>query len=83
MSGLLVCEDASEILRDAGCPDEFIQQFLSAMEAGNRKDQFRLLKAQRCRQLDKLHLEEKHLDILDYLRDQMERQEKDKAKKES
>lgn len=81
MGNLLAYEDVGDILYDAGCPDEFVQQFLSAMKSGNIKDQFRLLKIQRCSQLEKVHLEEKHLDILDYLRYQIEKQERDETKR--
>lgn len=38
MGNLLAYEDVGDILYDAGCPDEFVQQFLSAMKSGNIKD---------------------------------------------
>lgn len=69
----LIYEDIAELLQEADCPDTFIQQFLAAMETEGVKDQLRLLRTQRCRQLDRVHEEEKKLDRLDYLRYKLER----------
>lgn len=70
----LIYEDIAQLLQDADCPDAFIQQFLAAMETESVTDQIRLLRTQRCRQLDRVHEEEKKLDCLDYLRYKLEKQ---------
>ena len=64
----LIDEDIAQLLQEADCPDEFIQQFLIAMDTENINNQLCLLRAQRSRQLNRLHEEEKKLDRLDYLR---------------
>lgn len=74
VNNTLIYEDIAQLLQDADCPDAFIQQFFAAMETDNVTDQLRLLRTQRCRQLDRLHEEEKKLDCLDYLRYQLEKQ---------
>ena len=70
----LIDEDITQLLQEADCPVEFIQQFLVAMEAESVKNQLSLLRAQRSRQLNRLHEEEKKLDRLDYLRYKLEKQ---------
>ena len=70
----LIDEDIVQLLQEADCPDEFIQEFLAAMDTENVKDQLSLLRAQRSRQLNRLHEEEKKLDQLDYLRYKLEKQ---------
>ena len=70
----LIDEDIAQLLQEADCPDEFIQQFLAAMDAESIKNQLSLLRAQRRRQLNRLHEEEKKLDRLDYLRYKLEKQ---------
>ena len=60
-------------LRDAGCPDEFIADFMRVWEEGTPAEQLRLLSRQRCRLLDALHAEQKKLECLDYLRYQLEK----------
>ncbi len=63
-----------ENLKDAGCPDSFIQEFLTAYASGAPDAQRRLLERQRQCILDKLHAEQKRLECFDYLRYQfMER----------
>ena len=75
----LQSEDIAEILHDADCPEEFTRQFLTLMRGGSTGEQIRLLRAQRCRQLERVHAEEKKLDLLDYLGYQLEKQEKQAA----
>lgn len=70
----LMNEDVGQLLQEAGCSDEFTQQFLTAMETEGLKTQLRLLQSQRSCQLDRLHEEEKKLDRLDYLRYVLEKQ---------
>ena len=71
---ILIDEDIAQLLQEADCSDEFIQQFLVAMEAESVKNQLSLLRTQRSRQLNRLHEEEKKLDRLDYLRYKLEKQ---------
>ena len=70
----LIDEDIAQLLQEADCSDEFIQKFLAAMDTDNVKNQLSLLRTQRCRQLNRLHEEEKKLDRLDYLRYKLEKQ---------
>ena len=70
----LIDEDITQLLQEADCSDEFIQEFLTAMDAENVKNQLSLLRTQRGRQLNRLHEKEKKLDRLDYLRYKLEKQ---------
>ena len=70
----LIDEDITQLLQEADCSDEFIQEFLAAMDAENVKGQISLLRTQRSRQLNRLHEEEQKLDRLDYLRYKLEKQ---------
>ena len=67
-------EDVAQLLQEAGCPNEFTQHFLIAMETESVKNQLRLLRSQRSFQLARLHEEEKKLDRLDFLRYKLEKQ---------
>ena len=67
-------DDVAQLLRDADCPDEFTQRFLTAMETESISDQLRLLRTQRTRQLERVHCEERKLDHLDFLRYTLEKQ---------
>lgn len=73
-SQTLSLEDVSQLLQDAGCTREFTRQFIALMETENIQSQLRLLRTQRQRQLDQLHVEEKKLDRLDDLRYVLEKQ---------
>ena len=73
-NSILLYEDVSQLLQEAGCTDEFTQQFLVVMETENIKNLLHLLCGQRSYQLERLHEEEKKLDRLDYLRYQLEKQ---------
>ena len=70
----LIDEDITQLLQEADCSDEFIQEFLAALDTENVKNQLSLLRTQRSRQLSRLHEEEKKLDRLDYLRYKLEKQ---------
>ena len=74
-------DDVAQLLHDADCPDEFTQQFLTAMETESISDQLRLLRTQRTRQLDRVHCEEKKLDRLDFLRYTLEKQTQIQSKR--
>lgn len=67
-------QDTEQLLREAGCEDRFVHIFLSMMDGGSVEAQLRLLRDQRRRQLDLVHMEEKKLDKLDYLRYTLEKQ---------
>jgi len=69
-------QDIEQNLRDAGCSDEFILTFLRVWEAGTTEEQLRLLSCQRCRLLDRVHAEQRKLDCLDYLRYQLEKEQR-------
>lgn len=70
----MVREDVLQLLREAECSEEFTQQFAAAIEQESIASQLRLLRAQRHRQLERLHDEERKLDQLDYLRYRLEKQ---------
>lgn len=70
----MVREDVLQLLREAECSEEFTQQFAAAIDQKSIASQLRLLRAQRCRQLERLHDEERKLDQLDYLRCRLEKQ---------
>ena len=70
----LTHEDIAQLLSEAGCPEEFTQQFLATMNTENVGSQLRLLRGQRRRQLERLHEEGKKLDLLDFLRYKLEKQ---------
>ena len=67
-------EDVLQLLRETECPEEFTQQFAAAIDQESIASQLRLLRAQRHRQLERLHDEERKLDQLDYLRYRLEKQ---------
>ncbi len=55
-----------ENLRDAGCDEEFIRQYLEMEERSDEVAQAAALDRYRQSLLEKIHREEKKLDILDY-----------------
>ncbi len=57
----------AENLKDAGCPESFIEEFLDAYASGAPEAQRRLLERQRRRILDRLHADQKKLECFDYL----------------
>lgn len=70
----MVREDVLQLLREKECSEEFTQQFAAAIDEKSIISQLRLLRAQRRRQLERLHDEERKLDQLDYLRYRLEKQ---------
>lgn len=74
-------DDVAQLLQEADCPDDFTQQFLTAMETESISAQLRLLRIQRTRQLDRVHCEERKLDHLDFLRYTLEKQMQTQPKK--
>ncbi len=67
-------KDIEQLLREAGCEDRFVRIFLNTMDGDSVEAQLHLLQDQRRRQLDQVHVEEKKLDKLDYLRYTQEKQ---------
>lgn len=57
-----------ENLKDAGCPDFFIQEFLTLFGNGTLEAQCRLLDKQRRFLLEQLHDAQRKLECFDYLR---------------
>lgn len=54
-------------LRDAGCGDELIEQFLQLWTSGRRREGLALLRQHRKVLLERCHREERKIDCLDYL----------------
>lgn len=61
-------------LKDAGCNEEVVEEFMELAEAGERQKQFKLLEKHRRTLLDKVHSKEKQIDCLDYLVFQMKKE---------
>lgn len=68
-------EDVIRNLKDAGCGEDTISEFVEDVRQGRMEDGRHLLYAHRGILLDELHKAQKHLDCLDYLVWQMEKQE--------
>ena len=64
----------AELLRETDCPEGFIHRFLAALDEAAPEEPLRMLRCQRCRQLERVHEEQRKLDELDLLRYQLERQ---------
>lgn len=62
-------------LEDAGCDMEMVAEFMNLGIAGNRQNQLKLLEQHRKRLLEKVHMNEKRIDCLDYLVFQMNKEE--------
>ena len=60
-------EQIHECLADAGCDKELIKQIEACQSSGRQKDELRLLGDYRRLLLEKIHAEQKKLDLLDYL----------------
>ena len=60
-------EQVLECLTDTGCGKELIRQFEAYQRSGRQKDQLRLLDEYRRLLLNRIHIEQKKLDLLDYL----------------
>ena len=54
-------------LKDAGCSKGTIDRFMECLKKGTLKEQLRILSQQRQKLLDKVHIEQKRIDCLDYL----------------
>lgn len=60
-------------LKDAGCTDEMVEEFMALQDNGGEEQQLRLLSGHRKHLLEKLHRDERRIDCLDYLIYQMEK----------
>ena len=60
-------------LKDAGCTDEMVEEFMALQDNGGEEQQLRLLSGHRKHLLKKLHRNERRIDCLDYLIYQMEK----------
>ena len=61
-------------LKDVGCSDMLIEQFLNLLQIGTQKERLRLLNEHRNSLLDSIHDNQKKLDCLDYLIFEMKHQ---------
>lgn len=64
-------EDIVRNLRDAGCGEDIISQFIKSMNSGYMEQGLRLLERHRRALLDTVHAEEKKIEYLDYFVYQM------------
>ncbi len=73
-------EAVEQNLKDAGCPGSFVEQFLACYGDCSPEEQLQLLYGQRRELLEQVHICQKKLDCLDYLRDQIRRGQTDREK---
>ena len=59
-------------LKDAGCDDSMIEQYLKLKKEGREKEQIRLLSHHRASMLERLQESQHMIDSLDYMLNQME-----------
>ncbi len=69
-------EAIEQNLRDAGCDEKCICQFIEDMEKKRDKDGLKLLQNHRRKLLDAIHREQKRIDCLDYLLYEMQQAKK-------
>lgn len=60
-------ESIIQNLKDAGCEEDKICDFIECMKKGCVKEELKLLAGQREELLDELHQGQKRIDCLDYL----------------
>ncbi len=60
-------------LKDAGCDEAHIDDFMKEFHSGKINEAIRLLEIHRCSLLDALHISQKEIDCLDYLIFQIKR----------
>ncbi|HJA92176.1 MAG TPA: hypothetical protein H9717_03505 [Candidatus Eisenbergiella merdipullorum] len=63
-------------LKDAGCDQETIDRFMECLKKGTLKEQLQILSRHRNDLLDKVHIEQKRIDCLDYLVYQLQKSQK-------
>lgn len=59
-------------LKDAGCTNKMVEEFMALQNSEDEEQQIQLLSGHRKHLLEKLHQEEKRIDCLDYLLYQMQ-----------
>ncbi|WP_349770191.1 flavodoxin family protein [Hungatella sp.] len=60
-------------LKDAGCDETLVKEFIKLIKTGERKRQLRMLEKHRSNLLEEIHKNEKKIECLDYLVCQMEK----------
>lgn len=60
-------QEMIQILKDAGCEDEFISRIISLIDINQGEDVFKLLREWRNHLMDEIHSSQHKLDCLDYL----------------
>lgn len=73
MTSLKPKETIVQNLKDAGCNQEVIENFLLYYDENQKEKQLALLAVQRQELLNKVHIEEKKISRLDYLIYQIEK----------
>lgn len=81
MIGILSQGTVEQNLRDAGCSEDAIGEFLVFQKKGQIQEQLKLLSRQRRLLLDQIHREERQIECLDYLVYQI-RKESEKKRQE-
>lgn len=76
MTNYTSAEAITQNLRDAGCNEEIIAEFMNKMNGGHTEQGLRLLERHRRALLDAVHSEEKKIEYLDYFVHQMKLQNK-------
>ncbi|MCM1179888.1 MAG: hypothetical protein NC347_06510 [Clostridium sp.] len=66
-------EDIIQNLKDAGCNQKIIECFMKCMAQDDVNGQLQLMREHRQCLLDRVHMEEKQIDCLDYLVYQIDR----------
>lgn len=69
-------EAIEQNLRDAGCDEECIRQFMADLDEKREQEGLKLLRKHRSKLLDAMHREQKRIDCLDYLVYEMQRANK-------
>lgn len=73
MIAAMTVEEIKQNLMDAGCDDQLIQSYLSAMQERDHHKCTRILEGWRRALLDEIHGTEEQLSCLDYLRYQLQK----------
>lgn len=69
-------EAIKQNLRDAGCDEECICQFMADLDRNRAQEGLKLLRKHRSKLLDAMHREQKRIDCLDYLVYEMQKANK-------
>lgn len=75
MTGIALEESVVQNLKDAGCEEDFIRDFMECFRQGRKQAELDTLARHRKRILDKLHETQKEIECLDYLIYQIGKQE--------